>query len=256
MNLASLIGNTKFIDGLFKYRKESKYLRNGKNNMIVLKPTIAFFLLLLLARLLGKKQMSQMTFFNYVTGITIGSLAANIITFNDESIWEEVIGLVWWCVLTAILSIITLKSAKMRVIIDGQPTVLIKNGKFQELALKSTKVSIEDLTMMLREQNIFSIKEVDYAILEPNGKLSVLKYQDQLNVIRKDLDIDVRRPKFFPEEIIIDGRIVYNNLRGYGLNIDWLGKELKSQKIKRVEDVLYAELQSDGTLYTLLKDKK
>lgn len=224
--------------------------------MIILKPTIAFFLLLLLARLLGKKQMSQMTFFNYVTGITIGSLAANIITFNDESIWEEVIGLIWWCLLTAVLSIITLKFTKLRVIIDGQPSVLIKNGKFQEHALKSTKINVEDLTMMLREQNIFSIKEVDYAILEPNGKLSVLKYQDQLSVIRKDLDIPVTRPKYFPEEIIIDGRIVYNNLTSYGLNVEWLKKQLNNQKIKKVEEVLYAELQSDGTLYTVLKSKK
>ncbi len=200
--------------------------------------------------------MSQMTFFNYVTGITIGSLAANIITFNDESIWEEVVGLIWWCILTSILSIITLKFTKMRVIIDGQPTVLIKNGKIQESALKSTKISVEDLNMMLREQNIFSITEVDYAILEPNGKLSVLKYQDQLNVIRKDLDIPVTIPKYFPEEIIIDGRIVFNNLTCYGLNIDWLNKQLRNQKIKKVEEVLYAELQSDGSLYTIMKEKK
>ncbi|WFA09113.1 DUF421 domain-containing protein [Tissierella sp. Yu-01] len=224
--------------------------------MIILKPTIAFFLLLLLARILGKKQMSQMTFFNYVTGITIGSLAANIITFNDKTIWDEVVGLIWWCLLTALLSIITLKFTKLRVIIDGQPTILIKNGRFQEDALSKSKISIEDLTMMLREQNIFSIKEVDYAILEPNGKLSVLKVQDQLNVIRKDLDIPTSKPKYFPEEIIIDGKIVYNNLTAYGLNVQWLENQLRQQKIKRASDVFYAELQDDGTLYTLLRNKK
>ena len=221
--------------------------------MIILKPTIAFFLLLLLARILGKKQMSQMTFFNYVTGITIGSLAANIITFNDESIWEEVIGLIWWCLLTLLLSLITLKFAKMRVIIDGQPTVLIKKGKILKKALKSTKISIEELIMMLREQNIFSIKEIDYAVLEPNGKLSVLKVQDQLNITKRDLSIPTTTPKYFPEEIIIDGRIVHKNLIAYGLNVQWLESQLNQQKIKSVKDVLYGELQSDGTLYILLR---
>lgn len=224
--------------------------------MMILKPTFAFFLLLLLARILGKKQMSQMTFFNYVTGITIGSLAAEIITFNDETIWDEVVGLIWWCVLTLLLSIVTLKFAKARVIIDGQPTILIKKGQFQEDALRATKVSIENITMMLREQNIFSIKEVDYAILEPNGKLSVLKVQDQLNVKKKDLNIPTTQPKYLPEEIIIDGKVVYNNLTSYGLNVMWLEKQLKQQNIKSISDVFYAELQDDGTLYTQLREKK
>jgi uncharacterized membrane protein YcaP (DUF421 family) len=224
--------------------------------MMILKPTFAFFLLLLLARILGKKQMSQMTFFNYVTGITIGSLAAEIITFNDETIWDEVVGLIWWCVLTLLLSIVTLKFAKARVIIDGQPTILIKKGQFQEDALRATKVSIDNITMMLREQNIFSIKEVDYAILEPNGKLSVLKVQDQLNVKKKDLNIPTTQPKYLPEEIIIDGKVVYNNLTSYGLNVMWLEKQLKQQNIKSISDVFYAELQDDGTLYTQLREKK
>lgn len=223
--------------------------------MIIFKPTIAFILLLILARILGKKQMSQMTFFNYVTGITIGSLAANIITYNDESIWEEVIGLIWWCALTALLAYITLKSAKLRLIIDGQPALLVKNGIFQEKELKSTRISLEDFTMMLREQNIFSIKEVDYAILEPNGKLSILKVQDQLNVIRKDMNIPTSEPKYLPSELIIDGRIVYKNLSDYGLNTQWLENELRHLKIDKAENVFYAEIQSDGTLYVAIKQK-
>ena len=155
-----------------------------------------------------------------------------------------------------IVSYITLKSAKLRVIIDGQPVILIKNGRFQESSLKSTKMSIEDITMMLREQSIFSIKEIDYAILEPNGKLSVLKVQDQLSLIKKDMNIPTIKPKYLPEEIIIDSKIVYNNLSSYGLNIQWLENELKKQKIQSIDKVLYAELQSDGSLYVLLRDKK
>lgn len=224
--------------------------------MIIIKPTIAFVLLLIFARLLGKKQMSQMTFFNYVTGITIGSLAANIITFDDQTIWHEVVGLIWWCFLTALLAYITLKSEMLRNIIDGQPDILIKKGKIQEKMLKKTRVSMEEVTMMLREQAIFSIKDVEYAILEPNGQLSVLKKQELLNVTKKDLKIPTSTPKYLPAQIITDGKILFKNLTNYGLDTDWVKKKLISQKINDIDDVFYAEIQEDGSLYAVLKDKK
>lgn len=217
--------------------------------MIIWKPTIAFVLLLICARVLGKKQMSQMTFFNYVTGITIGSLAANIITFNDETIWDEVVGLIWWCLLTAILAYITLKSARLRKIIDGKPSVLIKNGVIQKKELKSTRINIEELTMMFREQGIFSIKDVDYAILEQNGQLSILKIQDEITVNRKDMSIPTSQPKYLPKEVIIDSRIIHKNLTSYGLNLQWLENQLNHQGINSVDDVFYAEIQDDGSLY-------
>jgi len=223
--------------------------------MIILKTTIAFVLLLVLARLLGKKQMSQMTFFNYVTGITIGSLAANIISFDDSSIWDEIMGLVWWAGLTALLAYITLKSSKLRKIIDGQPSILVKNGKIQEKALKSSRINVEELSMMFREQGVFSIKDIDYAILEQNGNLSILKVQEQINITREDMNIPITKPQFLPAEIIIDSRIVHKNLISYGLNIRWLEKQLKQQSIYNIDDVFYAEIQSDGTLYTLLKQR-
>ena len=217
--------------------------------MIIIKPTIAFLLLLVLARILGKKQMSQMTFFNYVTGITIGSLAAEIITFDDNTIWHEVVGLIWWCLLTALLAYITLKSSKLRNIIDGQPSIMVKKGVLQEKALKSTRINLEELSMMFREQGVFSIKDVDYAILEPNGQLSILKVQDQINVSRKDMSIPTSQPKYLPAEIIIDGRIVHKNLTSYGLNMQWLENQLNQQDIDNIDDVFYAEIQSDGSLY-------
>lgn len=217
--------------------------------MIILKTTLAFLILLILARLLGKKQMSQITFFNYVTGITIGSLAANIISSNDNSLLDEIIGLTWWCTLTALLAYATLKSEKLRLLVDGQPVILIKNGIFQKESLKTTRISLENLSMMLREQNIFSIQEVDYAILEPNGKLSVLKKQSQLNLTKGDMKIPILNHIYLPYQIIIDSKIVYQNLNKFGLGIEWLEKQLKAQKIDNLDEVFYAEIQSDGSLY-------
>lgn len=217
--------------------------------MITIKTIFTFFILLILTRLLGKKQMSQMTFFHYVTGITVGSISGNIISNNNRSNFDPFIGLVLWCILTAFLAFITLKSPKLKLLIDGQPTILIKNGILQKKSLKTTRISIEDINIMLREQNIFSIMEVDYAILEPNGKLSVLKKQPLLYVTKADMDIYTTSFKYFPTQIIIDGKIIYRNLTELGLNVEWLENQLSTQEISNVEQIFYAEIQTNGALY-------
>lgn len=142
---------------------------------IALETILTFFVLLTLTRFLGKKQLSHLTFFNYVTGITIGSMAANMVVLSTNDYKKDLLSLVIWCLLTTILSFISLKSGKIRVILDGQPTIIIKQGMIDRKALKRTGVNIDDLTMMIRQYQIFSISEVDYAILEPNGRLSILK---------------------------------------------------------------------------------
>lgn len=221
--------------------------------MIILKTTLSFLILLILTRLLGKKQMSQMTFFHYVTGITIGSLAADIIASHDNTIAEEILGLVWWCLLTAFLAYITLKLPKLRVLLDGQPVILIKNGLFEEKSMKKTRISIDDLLIMLRERGIFSILEVDYAILEPNGELSVLKKKPYSNPTNYQMKISTSTPKYLPSGIIIDSHIIYKNLKELGLSMNWLEDQMKIQGVKNIDKILYAEIQDDGSLYIINK---
>lgn len=134
---------------------------------VLLRTFILFITLLVLTRILGKKQMSHLTFFNYFTGITIGSIAANMIRETEEPFWDDFIGLIFWCVLTLLVEYIGLKFSKLRQIIDGQPTIVIKRGVILKASLTSNRVNLDDLLMLLRKQNIFSIKEVEYAILEP-----------------------------------------------------------------------------------------
>lgn len=216
---------------------------------IILRTTLAFFVLMILTRLLGKKQMSQMTYFNYITGITIGSLTANIISTSSESITDEITGLLWWVFLVLLIAYITLKSSKLRIIIDGQPTILIRKGKLLKNTLKSTRLNLDDLSMMLRSKDIFSIADVDYAILEPNGQITVLKKQAQLNVTRADINIPTVDPVYLPSEIITDGKVVKRNLEEFGLTYDWLKSQLKTMGIDNIEDVFYAEILGDGKLY-------
>jgi len=113
---------------------------------------------------------------------------------------------------------ISLKSGKMRVILDGQPTIVVKKGIIDKVALSKSMLNVDDLTMMLRQKDIFSITEVDYAILEPNGNLSILKKPEFQNIQKSDLQIKTISPSYIPSEIIVDGKVIERNLKVLGLS--------------------------------------
>lgn len=216
---------------------------------LIVKTTCIFFALLILTRIVGRMQLSEMTFFHYVTGITIGSVAANMISESDGDLWIEFTCLAWWCVLTILLSYIGLKCRAVRVIVGGQPIIIIKDGRMIKKSFQQTRINMEDLCMLLREQNIFSIKEVNYAILEPDGKLSVMKKHKNLAVTKEDLNINAPEAQYLPAEVIVDGKIVKPNMQEFQLSEEWVLEELKRQGIHSIKKVLYAELQEDGSLY-------
>ena len=220
---------------------------------VIINTVISYTVLLLITRLLGKKQMSQLTFFNYVTGITIGSIAANMVDDEWDQFKVTIWGLILWALLTMIISMVMLKFPKVSDILHGQPTIVIKRGKILYKELSKLGVDIVNLMMMLREKDVFSIMEVEYAILETNGELSILKKQDNLPVLKKDLNIPSERIKYLPTDLIIDGKIVKHNLKEMNLTEKWLFKQLKKEGIKDVQHVMYAQLQDDGTVYI---DKK
>jgi uncharacterized membrane protein YcaP (DUF421 family) len=215
----------------------------------ILRTLLGFGVLFLLTRVLGKKQLSQMTFFTYITGIALGNLAGDMVVHRDIKLIDGVTGLVLWACLTLTIEYIALKSPKARILLDGEPTIIIKQGKINEKAMKSNKLNMDDLTMLLRIKNVFSINEVDYAILEPNGQISILKKVEYENVINKNTGIPLTPRKFLPSELVVDGRIVKKNLTELSLSEDWLANELKKKGIHRFEEVFYAELQSDGTVF-------
>ena len=215
----------------------------------MLRTLLGFSVLFFLTRVLGKKQLSQMTFFTYITGIALGNIAGDMVVHRDIKLIDGVTGLTLWAFLTLAIEYVALKSAKARILLDGEPSIIIKQGKINEKVMKSNKLNMDDLTMLLRIKNIFSITEVDYAILEPNGQLSVLKKVEFENVINKDTGIPLQPRKFMPSELVVDGSIVKKNLTELNLSEDWLMNELKKKGINRIADTFYAELQSDGTVF-------
>ena len=216
---------------------------------MILRVTLSFFVLLVLARFLGKKQVSQLTFFHYVTGITIGSIAGEIASESGTHFLNGLISMIWWALLTMLMSFIALKSQKMRVILDDEPTIVMHGGKLLEKSMKKSRLSLNDLNMMLREQGIFSIKDVDYAVLETSGTLSILKKTGQEPATKKDVNASAPQPKYIPMEIISEFKIVKKNLKELGLTEEWVYEQLKKQGIGQIEQVYYAEIQADGSLH-------
>ena len=114
---------------------------------------------------------------------------------------------------------------------------------------------MDELTMLLREQSIFSVQDVQYAILETNGKLSVLSKPAQQTATKQDVKADITPATYIPTEVISDGQLIYENLVELDLTEDWLMKKLKKQNVQNVEDVYFAQVQTNGSLYISLKDK-
>ncbi|NYF25351.1 DUF421 domain-containing protein [Sporosarcina sp. JAI121] len=222
---------------------------------MIMRTTFAFIALLILARFMGKKQISQLTFFHYVTGITIGSIAADIAGETRTPFLDGIIAMVWWTVLTILMSYIAFKSKKARIILDDQPTIIVYEGKIVEQSLKKMRLHLNDLSMMLREQSIFSIKDVHYAILETNGQLSVLKKAGQETATKKDMNVSAPVPKYIPTEVIAEGRVTKKNLTELNLTEEWLYEQLKKQGVGKVENVFFAEVQTDGSLHIDLKSE-
>jgi uncharacterized membrane protein YcaP (DUF421 family) len=205
---------------------------------ILIRTITALFLLLLIARILGKPTLSNMTFHDFVSGITLGAVAGNL-AFNEKIVaWYIILSLIVMGITSYLLSIIAIKSRKVRKWISGSPSVLIEGGNILEGNMRKSKYTIDSLNQSLREKEIFNIEEVEYAVLEDNGKLSVLKKDEYRSVTKKDLNL-ISNTASFPVELIMDAKIMEDNLKRNGIEKEWLIKELKSRG-KKISDVFYA----------------
>lgn len=215
---------------------------------------VTFAILLFLARIMGKKQIGQLTFFNYVTGITIGSIAAELVAHDDTHYLNATTALILWAILTLLVSYVSTKSSKVKELLDDKPSIVIKDGKIIEKELKSNRIPVTDLTMLLRLQGVFSVKDVHFAVLETNGELSIFKKVAQQPATKQDVKAPVAEPKYMPSTLIADGIIIQKNLLGLNLTEEWLIKELKKSGINSANQVFYAQIDSDGSVYFDLKD--
>lgn len=212
---------------------------------------LSFLTMLLMTRIMGRKEISQMTFFNFVSAISIGSIGANLAVNQNLSILNGVLALAGWGIITIIMDLFDIHSKKARAVLEGEPLIVMKDGQIMEKALRKVRLDIDALNAMLRQKNIFSLTDVEYAILENNGELSVMKKGSKQFLTKSDLNIQNDDIQYYPIStgVISDGKVNFNNLSKLKLSEEWLEEQLSNKGITSVSDIFYAEIQRDGTLY-------
>lgn len=193
-------------------------------------------LMFFLFKLMGKKQVSQMNMFDYITGITIGSIAADISLDIEKSIVSGIICLIIYCLVAVILSYLELKSVIMRKVINGTTTILIKNGKIMTENMAKNMITVDMLECEARIAGYFELDEINMAVLESNGKMSFMPKDKNKPVVKKDLGL-VANDKGLVYNLIIDGKIMKDNLKLSGVDEKWVKHELKV-KGKKISDIL------------------
>jgi len=201
---------------------------------------------------MGRKQISQLTYFDYVVGISIGSIAGDVSIEKNINISEGIFSIIIWGLLTILISQITLKNIKLRLWIDSEPLIIIDKGRVIYKNMKKAKYNMGDLLMQLRVKDIFYITDVEIAILEPDGKLSVLKKAEKDAVTSEDMGI--KKPKTgMMIDLILDGKILSSHLVLIKKDENWLIAQLKIKNVSNINDVIYAGIQADEKIYIVTK---
>lgn len=213
---------------------------------IVSTAVLSVVALFIITKIMGHKQVAQLDFFDYISGITIGSIGAELAT-DLETPWKPLIALVIYCGVSFLLSMLTHKFAKTRKYINGAPSILMDSGKLYRKNLKKAKLDLSEFMLLCREQGYFDLNEIQTVVFEQNGKVSVLPKSENRPATPSDLKIEVK-PSNIDAEVIMDGRIMDGNLKRMGLNMEWLEKQLKKQGYKNAKEIFLAVCDSDKQL--------
>lgn len=198
----------------------------------------SFAILFLSAKLIGHKQIAQLDFFDYITGITIGSIAAEMATELEEP-WKPLLAMVIYGGITLSLSLISSRFPRSRKYLNGTPTILLDHGKLYYENMKKARLDLSEFLVLCRQQGYFDLTSIQTAIFEYNGKLTILPVTTQRPVTPQDLDLNPNQELTFTE-LIMDGRILEDNLKRMGLDRTWLEKQLKQRHISTAKEVFLA----------------
>ncbi|MBU8880171.1 DUF421 domain-containing protein [Bacillus sp. FJAT-29790] len=222
---------------------------------IVVRTIFAFILFMFIAHFLGKQTISRMTSHLFIAAVTFGSFTANLAFNIRNEAWQVATAMITFFLIALTMTILSLKSRKARKWLSGNPTVVIENGKILEENLRGHRFTIDSLNHALRQKGVFDFHEVQYAVLEPNGELSILKKPQYRFVTREDLSIFTSKGSRFPVELIMEQKILEKNLFENGLTTDWLLNELTKRglnpsnvfyAVKGTNDQLYFDVYHDG----------
>ncbi|MBQ9162699.1 MAG: DUF421 domain-containing protein [Clostridia bacterium] len=217
---------------------------------VILTALLSVTTLFIIAKIMGHKQVAQLDFFDYISGITIGSIAAELAT-ELEAPYKPLIALVIYGLASLLLNLLAHKLPRTRKYINGTPTILLNDGKLYRKNLKQAKLDLSEFMLLCREQGYFDLDEIQTAIFEHNGKLSVLPKAANRPATPEDLKITVKATHI-GVEVIMDGRVMGENLSRMGRDAKWLSKQLKAQGYKDANEIflgIYRKEEDKLALY-------
>ncbi len=221
---------------------------------IVFRSLLFLITLFLMTKWLGKKQISQLSFFEYVNGITIGSIGAEVVTGLEQSIFLGILAIVTFAAIPFLAGFISLKNKSFRDFIEGKGAIFIKDGKIMEENLKKERYTSDELLELLRKKNVFQAADVEFAVLEATGDLSVLLKKENQPLTAKDIHLTVP-PIKESQDVIMDGKILDEPLATIGQSRKWLNTELEKLGVT-LENVFLGQVNNFGELTVDLFDDK
>lgn len=221
----------------------------------ILTSLLSIVTLLILTKLMGNREMSQLSMFDYINGITIGSIAAELATSEFTDTVKPFVAMLVYAAIIILLAILSEKSTKLRRIFNGKVTILYDNGELFSSNLKKAKIDLNEFLSQCRINGYFDLTKVQTVLLESNGKFSILPISDERPVTGKDLGI-VPTQDTLVANVIIDGRIMDQNLRHTGKNEKWLIDQLKAKNVKDISDVFLATCDLNNKLQVFKKHPK
>lgn len=209
---------------------------------------IGFFALLILTKIVGKTQITQATPFDFISALVLGELVGNAIYDQDIHIGQILFAVAFWGLLIYVVEKITLNANRSRSVFESHPSIVIRDGLIDRDELKKNQLDINQLQNLLRQQGVLSVREVGYAILEPNGSLSVLKKSQYDSPTRGELNLPIE-PLSLPVTLISDGVLLKKNLQNSNYTEDWLMEQLNIQNFSNLKDVFFAEWRENEGMF-------
>ncbi|MCL1630524.1 DUF421 domain-containing protein [Sporolactobacillus sp. CPB3-1] len=209
---------------------------------------LGFAALFLMTKILGKATLAQVTPFDFISAIVLGEFVGNALYDPNIGIGSIFFAIALWGALIYIVEWCTQKFRKTRGFLEGSPTIVIRHGHMDKLAMKKEKLDIDMLQNLLRQKDVFSVREVEHAILETDGSVSVLRKSQYDTPTQKDLQ-QPKKAVYLPYTLIDDGEVDWDNLKEAGLNEEWLLKSLRQHHIKSYKDVFYCDWKKDEGVF-------
>ena len=216
---------------------------------------LIFLILFFLVKLMGKKQVSEMNLFDYLIGITIGNIVGEISLDKEKDLMAGIFCLIIYGLLSVFISYLTIKNIKIRRFVYGVPTVLIENNKIIEGGLRKAKIDVNELLSEARSEGYFKLEDIEYAIMETNGSISFMPVNSSSPATKKDVNAKINKESLVAN-VIIDSKLLEENLSGMNKDKKWLDKVLKVQGYNNYDNIMLATLDINDKVIVYKKNIK